>query len=104
MTPEAAVQLETVWIVRDLTDNSTLVDIVWEARLGAGATSTLLRLDRVIQGSPPNAMLSENWTFWTEEYEARRDGERCLRARHEHFCKNHRASANVAIPINYQTV
>ena len=74
-------QLETLWIVHDPTESSTLADIVWEVRLGTGATSTLIRLDRVIAGSPPNAMLSENWTFWTEEDEARRDGERRLRAR-----------------------
>ena len=73
--------LETLWIVRDPSDNSTLADIVWEARLGAGATSTLPRLDRVIQGSPPNAMLSENWMFYTEEEEARRDAERRLASR-----------------------
>jgi hypothetical protein len=67
--------IEALFIVRDPTTTSTLVDILWRVRLGP-ACPGLPRLDHIIRGSEPDAMLSERWTFYTEEQEATRDAAR----------------------------
>jgi hypothetical protein len=67
--------IEALFIVRDPTTTSTLVDILWRVRLGP-ASPALPRLDHIIRGSEPDAMLSERWTFYTEEQEAAREAAR----------------------------
>lgn len=70
LASKVAARLQTVWIVRDATPDSTLGDIFWEQPLN--------RLDDYIRGTPGRAWNSEKHTVYTEEGEAKKDAERRL--------------------------
>jgi hypothetical protein len=70
LASKVAARLQTVWIVRDATPDSTLGDIFWEQPIN--------RLDDYIRGTPPRGWNGEKHTVYTEETEARKDAERRL--------------------------
>jgi hypothetical protein len=59
------VKLSKVWLVRDPSRTSTLVDICWEQEVA--------RLDRYVLGSPGNAWTNENHAMFATEKEAKEE-------------------------------
>ena len=63
-------KLKTVWIVRDASPDSMLLDIFWEQPIN--------RIDDYIRGTPPRGWNGEKHTVYTEEAEAKKDAEKRL--------------------------